>query len=243
MASVTLLPPRNFAAGDWSGHYTYLPHGAVSGDYVDVLAGSSPETDAVVMVGDVSGKGVGAGMIAAGIHASVRLLSETEPSLAGVASRINSYLVGATEDNRFATFAMVWLAADGNLTAVNAGHCPVLIRRRDGTVEQIKSGGLPLGILERATYLETTTRLEPGDLMLLFTDLHYRSCAIRTGHLPWPGPSGRLQVVARSIPAMMSPSWAAHTIRRVERDFLGALVGMTREISRPGEELKPSVTV
>jgi phytoene/squalene synthetase len=64
-------------------------------------------------------------------------------------------------------------------------------------------------------------------LMLLFTDLHYRGCAIRTGHLPWSGPSGRLQVVARSVPAMMSPSWAAHTIRRVERDFLGALVAMT----------------
>ena len=78
-------------------------------------------------------------------------------------------------------------------------------------------------------------------LMLLFTDLHYRSCAIRTGHLPWPGPSGRIQVVARSVPAMMSPSWAAHTIRRVERDFLGALMGMTREIGRPDESLKPSV--
>jgi phytoene/squalene synthetase len=71
-------------------------------------------------------------------------------------------------------------------------------------------------------------------LMLLFTDLHYRGCALRTGHLPWPGPSGRLQVIARSVPAMMSPSWAAHTIRRVERDFLGALVNMTREIGRPG---------
>jgi hypothetical protein len=79
-------------------------------------------------------------------------------------------------------------------------------------------------------------------LMLLFTDLHYRSCAIRTGHLPWPGPSGRLQVIARSVPAMMSPSWAAHTIRRVERDFLGALVGMTRDVGRPGDDLNRSVT-
>ncbi len=80
-------------------------------------------------------------------------------------------------------------------------------------------------------------------LMLLFTDLHYRGCAIRTGHLPWPGPSGRLQVIARSVPAMMSPSWAAHTIRRVERDFLGALVGMTREIGRPGADPGATVTV
>jgi sigma-B regulation protein RsbU (phosphoserine phosphatase) len=109
-------------------------------------------------------------MIAAGIHASVRLLSETEASLAGVASRINRYLVGATEDNRFVTFAMVRLEADGGFVAVNAGHCPVLVRRRDGSVEQISSCGLPLGILTTAGYPESTGRLEPGDLMVLFTD-------------------------------------------------------------------------
>jgi hypothetical protein len=77
-------------------------------------------------------------------------------------------------------------------------------------------------------------------LMLLFTDLHYRGCALRTGHLPWPGPNGRLQVVARSVPAMMSPSWAAHTIRRVEQDFLGALMTMTRDIGRAGSEQGPA---
>jgi serine phosphatase RsbU (regulator of sigma subunit) len=139
----------------------------VAGDTYDVLLEDGRLT---AIVADVSGKGVGAGMIAAGIHASVRLLSETEPSLAGLASRINSYLVGATEDNRFATFAMVWLRSDGSLTAVNAGHCPVLIRRRDGQIEQIQSGGLPLGILGTASYRETTSRLEPGDLLLLYTD-------------------------------------------------------------------------
>jgi len=70
-------------------------------------------------------------------------------------------------------------------------------------------------------------------LMLLFTDLHYRGCATKTGNPAWRGPSGRLQVVASSLPAMLSPSWAAHTVRRVERDFLGALVGLTREIRLP----------
>jgi phytoene/squalene synthetase len=70
-------------------------------------------------------------------------------------------------------------------------------------------------------------------LMLLFTDLHYRGCAAMTGHSAWPGPKGRLQVVASSLPAMLSPSWAAHTVRRVERDFLGALTGIRPGSSRP----------
>lgn len=143
------------------------PSRQVAGDTYDVLVN---DQRLVAIVADVSGKGVGAGMIAAGIHASVRLLSETEATLAGVASRINRYLVGATEDNRFVTFAMVRLEVDGGFAALNAGHCPVLVRRRDGSVEQISSRGLPLGILADAGYPESTGRLEPGELMVLFTD-------------------------------------------------------------------------
>ena len=139
----------------------------VAGDTYDVLM---DDDHLVATVTDVSGKGVGAGMIAAGIHSSVRLLSETETSLEGLARRINCYLVGATEDNRFATFAMVRLAPDGRLTAVNAGHCPVLIRRRDGTIEQIQSSGLPLGIMDLARYTESVSHLDPGDMLLLYTD-------------------------------------------------------------------------
>ena len=60
-------------------------------------------------------------------------------------------------------------------------------------------------------------------LMFLFTDLHYRGCALRTGNLPWAGPRGATQVIARAIPSLVSRSAATRTIRRVERDFLSAL--------------------
>ena len=59
-------------------------------------------------------------------------------------------------------------------------------------------------------------------LMLLFTDLHYRGCAVMTGHLPWPGPADRLQVLLGSVPALVSGSLAARTVRRVEREFTAA---------------------
>ncbi len=65
-------------------------------------------------------------------------------------------------------------------------------------------------------------------LMLLFTDLHYRGCATRTGHVPWPGPSGRLQVIAQTLPSVISQAWAGNTIRRVEHDFLDARTGLLR---------------
>jgi phytoene/squalene synthetase len=60
-------------------------------------------------------------------------------------------------------------------------------------------------------------------LMLLFTELHYRGCAVRTGNPAWPGPRTRLDVVLRSLPAAASASWAVHTVRRVEREFLASL--------------------
>lgn len=73
-------------------------------------------------------------------------------------------------------------------------------------------------------------------LMLLFTDLHYRGCARSTGRHPWPGPRGPLQVVARSLPALISPRWAAGTIRSVERDFLSSAgrLGSPRPAIPPG---------
>jgi len=139
----------------------------VAGDTYDVLL---RDDTLIATVTDVSGKGVGAGMIASGVHAGVRLMAGGVRDLAELAGRVNVYLAGATADNRFATFAMVRISPDGEVYGVNAGHLPVLIRRQDGTIEEIVSSGLPLGILAAATYTQSSARLDPGDMLLLFTD-------------------------------------------------------------------------
>ncbi len=139
----------------------------VAGDTYDALVRND---QLLVAVTDVSGKGVGAGMLASGIHSGIRLLADESLTLPELAGRLNRYLVGATADNRFATMALIRLAPDGGLTAVNAGHCPILIRRRDGHIEQIDSGGLPLGILPAAQYSESSRQIECGDLVALYTD-------------------------------------------------------------------------
>jgi serine phosphatase RsbU (regulator of sigma subunit) len=162
------LHPASFPdLGGWSLAARSSSSRQVAGDTYDVLA---RDDELVVTVTDVSGKGVGAGMIAAGVHAGVRLLIERGSDLGLLAEKLNRYLVGATADNRFATFAIFRLASDGSYHAVNAGHCPVLIRRHDGTIDQIDSVGLPLGILERGLYRVVSGRLEPGDLLVLYTD-------------------------------------------------------------------------
>ena len=143
------------------------PSRHVAGDTYDAFQDGE---SLIATITDVSGKGVGAGMIASGVHASVRLMAVDGNGLSSLAERINVYLSGATEDNRFATFAMVRLEPDGRLIAVNAGHCPILIRRGDGTIDEISSSGFPLGMMPIAEYSEHEDRLEPGDLLLLYTD-------------------------------------------------------------------------
>ncbi|MCK5378998.1 MAG: SpoIIE family protein phosphatase, partial [Acidobacteria bacterium] len=148
-------------------HAMSNPTRHVAGDTYDLLV---QDGDLVVTVTDVSGKGVGAGLIASGVQAGVRLLVPEDFRLEDLASRLNGFLCGATDDNRFATFAMIRIVPDGSLYAVNAGHCPILVRRCDGRVEQIASSGLPLGILDGVTYETESLNLRPGDTVFLYTD-------------------------------------------------------------------------
>jgi len=148
-------------------HARSNPTRHVAGDTYDLLV---QDGDLVVTVTDVSGKGVGAGLIASGVQAGVRLLIPEDFRLEDLAARLNGFLWGATEANRFATFAMIRVVTDGTLYAVNAGHCPVLVRRCDGRVEQIDSSGLPLGILDGVTYTTERVCLESGDTVFLYTD-------------------------------------------------------------------------
>lgn len=76
-------------------------------------------------------------------------------------------------------------------------------------------------------------------LMLLFTDLHYRGCALKTGLSPWPGPNGSVQVIARTLPSTVSRAWAGRTIRGVESEFLGARVSMNGGSGHNGLSKRP----
>ena len=98
-------------------------------------------------------------------------------------------------------------------------------------VEEVRGEFLSMALSRAPAYRRIFEGLDLGRtrtvrtaavLMLLFTDLHYRGCALSTGHLPWAGPRGRLQVVAGSLPSLWSRAWAGQTIRRVESSFLKA---------------------
>ncbi|MCS7156675.1 MAG: SpoIIE family protein phosphatase [Blastocatellia bacterium] len=141
----------------------------VGGDYFDFIC--VPDGELVFALGDVSGKGMDAAILMSALHASVRAQALTVASVAEMAAAVNRYLVETTAPNKFAT---LWLGRlnprTHELRYVNAGHNPPLLMRAHGEVEFLEEGGIPVGILGEVAYEEGSLRLEPGDVLVLFSD-------------------------------------------------------------------------
>ena len=84
-------------------------------------------------------------------------------------SAVNRYLADNIPANRFVTLFYAELDPEsGSLAFLNAGHNPPLIVHAAGTVEQLASGGLPLGIKPDAEYREGRTQMQPGDVLVIY---------------------------------------------------------------------------
>ncbi|HET7872992.1 MAG TPA: GAF domain-containing SpoIIE family protein phosphatase, partial [Terriglobales bacterium] len=145
----------------------------VGGDYYDFLA--LPGGQLGIAIGDVSGKGIGAALLMASLQASLRSEAARAPErLAPVVSNVNRLVYQASTSNRYATFFYAqYYPARHELTYVNAGHnAPMLFRRQgeEWRVTRLATGGAVVGLLENFPYEQETLRLEPGDLLVAFTD-------------------------------------------------------------------------
>ncbi len=141
----------------------------VGGDYFDFIR--LPDGALILTLGDVCGKGMDAAMLMSALHASVRAQAMASGSVAEMAAAINRYLVETTAPNKFAT---LWLGRldprAHELCSTNAGHNPPLLLRARGDVEFLKKGGIPVGVLGEAVYEEERLHLEPGDVLVAFSD-------------------------------------------------------------------------
>jgi len=141
----------------------------VGGDYYDFF--KYPDGRVALTLGDVSGKGMPASLMMMALHARVQVLAEEPGNLAQFMTRINKATCAKCPSNRFITFFFTLLDSHtGELAFANAGHNPPLIVHAAGTVEQLASGGLPLGIKANADYREGRTTLQPGDVLVIYSD-------------------------------------------------------------------------
>jgi len=141
----------------------------VGGDYFDYL--EFPDGRIAVLVGDVAGKGMPASLLMSSLQARVQVLFEDPDELARKIGRLNKTLSSNIPDNRFITFFMTVInPSTGELVYTNAGHNPPLLVRASGGCDKLAGGGVILGILPMATYKEMSGQMQPGDVLVLFSD-------------------------------------------------------------------------
>ncbi len=168
---MSLLPGGYPVAPGWDFAATYESAREIGGDLYDFI--DWPDTPARVglLIADVSGKGTAAALFMAHSRAMIRGAAQTQPSPAATLAQAN---VQITRDNHAMLFVSAFYAVldtdTGRLTYANAGHNVPLIRRADGTLEEVMSRGMVLGIMDDMEYDEDATVLAPGDTLVLYTD-------------------------------------------------------------------------
>jgi sigma-B regulation protein RsbU (phosphoserine phosphatase) len=141
----------------------YMPATEVGGDFYQVLR--QPDDSALIVVGDVSGKGLKAAMTGALAIGALRTLAAENMAPAAILTRLNEQMVDASQGG-FITCLCILFHADGNLTLANAGHLSPYLNGHEILCEN----ALPLGLAPGMNYAETTLQLQPGDRLTLLTD-------------------------------------------------------------------------
>ncbi|MCO5170245.1 MAG: SpoIIE family protein phosphatase [Planctomycetes bacterium] len=158
-------------------HGFLTPALEVGGDYYDFIPHDGTSGSVTIAIGDVSGKGVGAGIVMAMARSALRSLIQHQgvpTSTLPIMQSLNVMLCRDIPKQMFLTLnLLLWDAETRTVHYTPAGHEHLLIfRGRTGEVEKIRAGGVALGVLEQASKLmkEHVLQLEPGDQVLLYTD-------------------------------------------------------------------------
>ncbi|ADV61395.1 protein serine phosphatase with GAF(s) sensor(s) [Isosphaera pallida ATCC 43644] len=159
---------------DLPGHRFYSFYQAnyrIGGDFYDFI---QLDQDVIaVALGDVAGKGIAAAMVMAKYSGENRFLISTQRDPARALGELNRSFCQAGIEGKFITLSVcLYHLKERTLKFSSAGHFPLLVRRYDGRVEELGGHlrGLPIGVDEEAEYYVLETVLEPGDVVILYSD-------------------------------------------------------------------------
>lgn len=198
------------------------PQNSVAGDYYDAFYPTASAADGgklMLVIADVAGKSVPAALLMATLQASLRTVAGEEAPLADLVARLNRYACAHSADGRRFTTAVLGLydPAERRLAYVNAGHNAPVLRRANGTLEQLDTGGLPLGIESGAVYETATVELPAGDALIFFTDgvvEAFNEAGEEFGNRRW-------LTAIRGLPAYTAQESLQHLMKGVD-EFVGA---------------------
>ena len=163
----SLLPVANREGAFFSTAAASIACRAVGGDFYDYV--DLPTSQFGFIVGDVAGKGSPAALLAAAVLGMFSAEATYQASAAPLMTRLNHGLFRRAIEARFLTSFHGMLSPDGSFTYCNAGHNAPLLVTASG-IRRLETGGVVLGLFDNATFEEETLKLEPGDLIVLFSD-------------------------------------------------------------------------
>ena len=164
-----LLPPKDPELPGYDLSAYNYPSEEVSGDYYDWVRIYDDEI--AIVIADVSGKGVPAAILMAFLRASLRAATHIGYATNISMAKVNYLLWESIERHQFVTaFHGILDASNKTLSYSNAGHNPPLLLKANGETQFIEHGELPLGMFRETRYREYHLLIEPGDVLLLYTD-------------------------------------------------------------------------
>lgn len=164
------LQPAPPAIEGWEIAGTSTPCREMGGDYYDFIR-RPQDGEIVLAVGDIAGKGAGAAVLMASLHAAVRIESQNGASVGEVMREINRYIYENSPADKFLTLFYARLdPLSGRLVYANAGHPPPLVARSSGRIVALTESTLPIGIFPEVAFEQRSAVLNPGDTLVLYSD-------------------------------------------------------------------------
>jgi sigma-B regulation protein RsbU (phosphoserine phosphatase) len=165
-----LLPKKSPKIDGYDIEGISKPTKAVGGDYFDFVKIKDDEW--LIVIADVSGKGVPASLLMANLQAAIRTIAPLNLPLKSLLKNINKLIYDNTSPEKFITLFIAKIDNKNNvLRYINAGHNPPLFINSQNTIRELSEGGLILGIIQDVEdFEEGEIKLQSGDVIFCYTD-------------------------------------------------------------------------
>lgn len=164
-----LIADRSPEVDGWSFAFSYRTANTIGGDYYEFIP--LPDGRLFVAAGDASGHGIAAGLVMAVANATLKLAVDQNPDPVSVAEMVNGALNRTGGPRAFMTlFCGLLDPTTGDFRFVCAGHPFPLHRRADGSVTELGTGCLPLGLRPAVPLRASSVTVKPGDALVIYSD-------------------------------------------------------------------------
>ncbi len=164
-----LIADRSPKVDGWAFAFSYRTANTIGGDYYEFIP--LPDGRLFVAAGDASGHGIAAGLVMAVANATLKLAVDQNPEPVSVAEMVNGALYRTGGPRAFMTlFCGLLDPTTGHFDYVCAGHPFPLHRRSDGSLEELGTGCLPLGLRATVPLRASSVTIGPGETLVIFSD-------------------------------------------------------------------------